>query len=604
MQDNSLNKLIGIIQEKTNISNIISDYISLEKKGNNFTGLCPFHSDSNPSMSVNDSKGIFKCFVCGAGGDAIAFVKAYKGISFIEAVKEVSEKAGVEWKGYLNIKEKVINPVIKRGWEINEEALNFFKYNLNNSTDNNITSYVESRGLDKEIIEKFGIGYSGEMGSLSNFLLNKGFSEDEIILYGLAKRKEDTTLQDYFIERLIFSIMDEDGNVIGFSGRVIGESKYAKYLNSPETPLFIKSKILYNLSNAKVRANLSKELIVVEGFMDVIALYKAGIENSIATMGTAFTKEHNKIIKSSTNNIVLAFDSDAAGINATISTGKELVKDQFNVSVSKVPAGKDFDELLKNGEQEVRNALDNKVTFLEFYKELIYSKLEKTTGGVNFDVLRELFRLMGNYDDPLMIDFTLNEISDKFNLTKDIIVAEYQKVNQAEVKNNQEVPFVEPPFIEQPPQIDERFKKMIENVVEGTQSHKLEQRLRTNEDSLIAYAIKNDEAFEFLCSNPFETISSEAYSLWVAYRDNKLNQKSINNTNFEERINHIKQTERIKLFGDDIEVIENLQGYIEHYEAHIEHFKKFRNQLLKEEYNKETNPEEKQNLLNILLKNK
>ncbi len=596
MQNNNLSKLISIIEDKSNVSDIISDYISLEKKGNNHVGLCPFHSDSNPSMSVSDNKGIFKCFVCGAGGSAISFVQNYEGISFIEAVKRVADKLKIDWKEYISQREIKIDPEVKRGWEINEEALNFFKYTLNNTVDNKVKDYIESRGINQEIIDKFDIGYSGE--GLASFLLNKDFTEEEIIKYGLAKRREDTTLQDYFFNRLIFTIKNADGKVVGFSGRVLEDSNYAKYMNSPENPVFKKSNILYNLDKAKISANLKKKLIVVEGFMDVIALHKAGIDNAIATMGTAFTKEHNKILKSITSNIVLAFDSDVAGINASITTAKTLIQDGFHVDHVNVPNGKDFDELLKSGAEAVERTLKDKKEFLSFYKEMIYKKLDSQGSDLSFEVLRELLKVISYYNDNLKTDVNLNEISNKYGISREILNEEFSKFKVVE-----KTPYLDDYIPEQVIQKDNSLKKTLNKITVGDNRNPQKLWLNLAEETIVSYAIMEGYAFDYLMDHPMTIFyNKEIYDLWKAFVKNKLNSEPITDEVISSRIESLLLKTKNEINTSELVDITNRESYKQYIQKYMDELNDYNRKQLKYAIEAENDFEEKEHLLKMLQK--
>ncbi len=596
MQNNKLSELIEII-EKSNVSSIISDYISLEKKGSNHMGLCPFHPDSNPSMSVSDQKGIFKCFVCGAGGNAISFVQNYEGITFIEAVKKVSEKLGIDWKQYITFREVKIDPIVKRGWEINEEALNFFKYNLNNTNNTKVLEYIKTRGLTPDILDKYDIGFSGE--GLSNFLLNKEFTEEEIVTYGLAKRKEDTTLQDYFFNRLIFSIRDKNGNIVGFSGRVIEESKYAKYMNSPENPVFKKSSILYNLDKAKTQANLKKELIVVEGFMDVIALGKAGIENAIATMGTAFTNDHNKIIESITNNIILAFDSDVAGINAAISTSKTLVQGKNKVSIVTVPNGKDFDEILSLGKEKVIETLNNKKDFLFFYKEMIFNKLGNNYSAEQFDVIRELLKVISFYNDNLVTDVNINEISEKLNISKGVLIEEFSKFVEED-----NTPFLKEDI---PMNREQRILEKAASNIKREETRFMNKIWLANAaDEIVSYAIMYDFAFDYLKNHTIIIDNDDTRKLWRSYLENKINNVEITDEILLSRIENLVQKAKQNIENNEIQEIHDEKTFAEFIKNYENQLSEFRIELLKAQMKNETDIEERgfiYDMINNLSKN-
>ncbi len=591
MQDN-LKELIEIIEKKASVVNVVSDYITLEKKGNNYVGLCPFHSDSNPSMSVSDSKRIFKCFSCGAGGSAINFVQNYEGISFIEALKKLSEKYKIEWQKYINQRKININPVEKRGWEINKEASTFFSYNLKNGNNEEVNKYVNLRKLNDETITKFSIGFSGSNSTLSNFLKKKGFNDEEIIKYGLAKRSKNNseTLNDYFINRLMFPIEDKNGNIVGFSGRVINKGKYVKYLNSPETPIFKKSKIIYNIHNAKISANLKKELIVVEGFMDVISLFKSGIENSVATMGTSFTNDHMNLISGITNNITLAFDSDVPGINASIKTSKILIKNKMKVKIVDIPTGKDFDELFNLGKNIVVKTLENKKEFLDFYKTKIYEKLNKNKENINFELIRDLLKVLSLYEDKMLIDFNLNEISEKFNISKDIIKEEFNifliqsnKKDYYNQQNNNGYSNIENDYQNNPSKQENKNFRIENN------HNKLEIKLINREKIILSHAVEKNELFNYLLKNPVAFINNELNDFWIEYKHLKEEKNSI-----------IKESDLIiikKLKETLNENINDLSDYKLYINQHQELYKKYKREKLKKEMDDSANLEEKKNLM-------
>jgi|GEM_PF-3553897 len=361
--------------------------------------------------------------------------------------------------------------------------MHFYTYTLKNASNEKVNAYITKRNFDEASINKFKIGFSGEGKSLNTFLIKKGFSQNEIIKYGLGHMNEKGIVNDLFINRLMFPIQDINGNVIAFSGRVIEEkSKYSKYMNSPETIIFKKSETLYNISNARSQANLQKEMIVVEGFMDVISLSKKGINNVIATMGTAFTKQHIQMLKNITTNITLAFDSDNAGINAAISSGKALIQEKMNVKVVSIPNGKDFDELFNLQPEQIKVVLNNKKSFLEFYKEKIYFVLDKNPNEIDLNKLRDLLKVIAIYDDNMLIDINLKEISKKYNIDIDIIKNEFQKNKQIKnvVKDSYKKNYL-------PPNISKQNKTIS----------KLDQRILIYEETILIHAYENKELFKY-----------------------------------------------------------------------------------------------------------
>ncbi len=595
MQNNKLKELLDIIDNKANIVDVISDYVSLEKKGQNHVGLCPFHSDSNPSMSVSESKGIFKCFSCGAGGGVINFVQNYEGLNFIEAIKKVSDKFEIDYRPYISEKEHKIDPSLTKAWEINKEAFNYFKYSLENS-NKEVQDYLSNRGLDKDIVREFKIGYSGEKNGLSNFLISKGYTEEEIIKNGLAKRREDTTLMDYFINRLIFTIEDINGNIIGFSGRVLEkESKYAKYLNSPETPSFKKSNILYNLSKARTFSSLKRELIIVEGFMDVIALYKSDVKNSIATMGTAFTKEHLKIIGSMTKNITLAFDSDAAGINATISTGKVLAEGKFNTSVVTIPAGKDFDELLKMGSQSINETLSNKKPFLDFYKDKIFHSAKNADSIKLNDLFDKLAQVMALHsENKISIANIVNEIEKEFGIDKSIINELIDKYSKSNTATPEQHPFIEvPQYIPQEPVKDYVAKETAVNKTKDFQA-----KYEFLERAILCYAMKNEEAKNYIINNHMSFINDLNHKAWTFFIERNIDE--ISDSLVKQVIEDMLNSNAEEMFSSIAISIDNIEIFAEVVEKNNSNYKELSKQKLFEELKKADDPEEVRTISKVL----
>ncbi|BDU67650.1 MAG: DNA primase [Candidatus Tyloplasma litorale] len=574
MQNNNLKELIKIIEDKATISEVISDYISLEKKGNNYIGLCPFHPDTKPSMSVSDSKGIFKCFSCGKGGSVISFVQLHEGISFIESLKKLSNKYKIDWTKYLSTYSIKRDINVDRGIEISNDALDFFKFNLKNNNSSKVKSYLEKRGITKEIIEKFNIGLSGDGKSLVNFLKLKKYSEEEIIKYGLGRRSEDSLIHDYFINRLMFSIYDSNGEIVGFSGRVFDNDKYAKYLNSPETPTFKKSNILYNLHNAKSEASLKKELIIVEGYMDVIALYKLGFKNSIATMGTALTRNHINAIKKISNNILLGFDSDVAGINATLSIGKELLKNNFNVNVIELDGVKDLDELLSKSKSKISKTLNSKVLFYEFYKKNTLSKFKKIDKN-NINLIKELISIISFEKEDLIRENNINNLAKELNIDVEVILDEIDNNLNNSKKTKQS-------------KSENQIKKFPKEII-------------TTEFLIINYASLNDEAFNFLSKNPIPIHNPELLEFWIIYKNYKMNNLPID-SKIKNEIN--KLNEKVISINKESEIMEiqNMQSFKQHIEKVRRLFNKLNRDQIYHESMTIKNEKEKKELF-LLLRN-
>lgn len=582
MQNKNLNELLKIIDTKVNIANIVGDYISLEKKGQNYVGLCPFHSDSNPSMSVSESKGIFKCFSCGAGGNVINFVQNFEGISFIEAIKTICNKEDIDYKPFINEQVIKINPDLIKAWAINNDAYNFFKYTLDNS-EQKIKNYLNKRDITKKVIENFKIGFSGNGKTLSNFLISKGYSEDEIIKYGLAKRKNDTTLIDYFINRIMFSIEDINGNIIGFSGRVIdNDDKYVKYLNSPETISFKKSNVLYNIANAKGTSSLKKELIIVEGFMDVIALYKADIVNVVGTMGTALTREHIKMISTITKNINLAFDNDVAGINATINNGKKLIEEKFNVSIIEVSEEKDFDDLYKLGIDKILNTIKERKPFIDYYKERIFKIIDVSNVVKRSELFEKLFEVISLYkDNQLIINSLANEIHSKYEIEKNVI---YNYIYKNDKLTN-DIKYKED-FIPK-----DNFKKDIEKKDFFIKYDFLEKLI-------ISFAMQNDFAKKYLIENNMNFLNSYNHKIWSYFLEKNID--DITDLNIKNTILELKNMNTKVIFKDMALFVNDVNDFAEIVNKNKNNIKKFHRKRLLEDLKKARNDDEIRTISKVL----
>ncbi|MBQ8206296.1 MAG: DNA primase [Bacilli bacterium] len=380
--DNNLTEKINEIRQQADIVDIVSRHIIVVKKGRNFFAICPFHNDTNPSLSISKDKQIFKCFVCNEAGNVFTFLQKYKKIPYMKAVKEVADIIGVDFKLSEGKQTEVINIRHKVLYDILKDATLFYKNALFSNED--AYKYCQIRNLPQDIIDNFSIGYSPDYDKLISFLLAKGYKKEDIYNSGIAI-EVDGKLKDRFANRLVFPICDLNGKVVAFSGRIIQQSDMAKYVNSPETEIFIKGNTLYNYSNALEHIKKEKKMYVCEGFMDCIALSKANIKNAVALMGTAFTKEHLKVFKYLGVEIILTLDGDNPGNINAIKLANVLL--DFDVNVSVVPHYddvKDIDEYLsKYGNESLINHLNNNLMAAFDFNFYVASKLDELENNEN-----------------------------------------------------------------------------------------------------------------------------------------------------------------------------------------------------------------------------
>ena len=420
---NDLKDIIEEIKSRCDIVDIISDYMHLEKSGSNYTGLCPFHSEKTGSFMVSKSKQIYKCFGCNAGGDVISFVMRWENVDFMEAVKILARKCGITLDRNISEEEKKKIQEIHKFREIHTEAARFYFANLLR-TKNPGYEYLRKRGLSDKIIKKFGLGYSpNSWNSLMNYLLSKGYDKTDLVKCGLITHKtESNKYFDRFRNRVMFPIFNYNGKVIGFGGRVLDDS-LPKYLNSPETLVFNKRMNLYGLNISK-KGIKDDTLILVEGYMDLISLYQNNIENVVATLGTALTIEQAKLIRRFAKNVIISYDSDQAGQNATLRAIDILLKADIKVKILNLKDCKDPDDFIKKyGFDGYKKAIEESDYYIKFKIDLLKNKynLKNDTQKMNF--VEESTLMLKKLKSPIEKDLYAKYLSDLTNISVDSIRA-------------------------------------------------------------------------------------------------------------------------------------------------------------------------------------
>ena len=406
--------LVDEIRKANDIVDVISSYLPLTKKGKNYFGVCPFHDDTNPSMSVSRDKQIYKCFSCGASGNVISFVMDYESVDFKEAINILAKRAGID------IKNNNINGSsnkYEKYYRMYDLALKLYQNNINSALGKEAVQYLNKRGITKDLIKQFKIGLATSNDSLTKLLTKKDYSNLEIEKYGLGNG-----YNDLYFNRIMFPLFDTNNRIIGFSGRIYNTSEGSKYINTKETPIFKKGELLYNYYNAKEDVRLQKNVILVEGFMDVIRLYSIGIKNVVALMGTALTKNQISLLKRLSLNIYLCLDGDSAGLKAMASVGEDLTKAGCTVSVITLKDGLDPDEyILKYGKDDFLSLYESAISYSEY--KLTYMRegidltnLEEKTAYIN-SVLKEVKQ----EEDEVKQEFILKKLSLEFDIDINIL---------------------------------------------------------------------------------------------------------------------------------------------------------------------------------------
>ncbi len=404
--------IIDRIRDSTDILDVVSEYVELRHRGKNYFGLCPFHTEKTPSFSVALDKQIFHCFGCGRGGNVITFLMEYEKVEFVEAIQNLGKRIGIEVEFSKDDKKKEFFTQL---YDLHTIAVKLYKENLQSKTGGKVRNYLKKRGLSKETIDRFNLGYAtSSWDQLFSVIAPKNIPDDVVQKSGLFS-KSDKGVFDRFRDRIMFPIKNRGGRVVAFGGRDLGGSSDAKYLNSPETPIYNKSEILYGLSITKDAIRKEKSIVVVEGYMDLLQLYQHGILNVVATSGTALTEKHVNEIRKFTNVVYLAYDGDVPGRKATIRAGYNLLKGGLTPEIIEIPEGLDPDSWIKNkGTKEFMKAKDRSIGLIDFH--IKFTELDLSKPVDRSQLAREIIDEIVNVKDIIVQQFTLKQITESLSM--------------------------------------------------------------------------------------------------------------------------------------------------------------------------------------------
>lgn len=422
---------------RSDITEIASSYVNLKRHGRNMVGLCPFHGEKTPSFNIYTENGSFYCFGCGAGGDVITFIMKIENLDYVEAVKFLAQRAGMEMPE--NTYDDSLSKLRMRIYEANREAARFFHATLLSQRGQSGLNYLRGRALSDRTIRHFGLGFADDdWNSLCNHLKNKGFSEYEIYSANLAfKRKNGNGIYDRFVNRVMFPIIDLRGNVIAFGGRIMTDEK-PKYLNTSDTPVFKKSENLFSLNNAK--SSGTRTLILCEGYMDVIALNQAGFTNAVATLGTALTNEQAVLMKRYADEVIICYDADGAGQKATARAIQILRNAGLPIRILTVPSGKDPDEFIRskgdNGPAAFKLLIEKCGNDIEYRLMKLKENynLNTTDGKVAF--LNEAVKIVATIESPIERDVFASKLCAELEIDKNAFLEQISKVKRRDRREN------------------------------------------------------------------------------------------------------------------------------------------------------------------------
>lgn len=422
-------EIIEELRHRADIVEIIGEQVALRKKGQNYTGLCPFHQEKTPSFVVSPGKQIYHCFGCGKGGNVFSFLMEREGLTFNNAVEKLAARYG------MSLPEREMNPAqqkqaarIKRFRLINQWAMEFFQHCLASDEGKTGRAYFGSRGLDEDVIQRFGLGFAPDRwDGLCLDLKAKGVQDEELLLLGLAQQSQRNTLIDKFRNRVMFPIWDDRGNVIGFGGRTLGDGQ-PKYLNSPDTPLFQKGHHLYALNLAKGPIRQLDQVILMEGYMDVIAAHQQGITQAVASLGTALTDEQAKLLTRYTYQSVICYDADAAGEAASMRGLEILNHHGFQVRIIRIPDGKDPDDYIRgHGKDAFLKLADKALSLFEYKYVKTAEKFDRESMSGKVGIIQAMLPELSKIKSPVARQGYISLMSERLSFPEAAIKEELRR---------------------------------------------------------------------------------------------------------------------------------------------------------------------------------
>ena len=470
------------VKQSNDIVEVVSQYIHLKRSGRNYFGICPFHNEKSPSLSVSPDKQIFHCFGCGVGGNVISFISRIEGIGFKEAIEILAERANIVLptaSSSDNHKEELRAKVYK----VNNFAADFYHKKLYKPESKIGQEYIKQRKLNNETLESFKLGFSGRFDELYKALKEEGFKDEEILESGLVNKNDRGQYIDRYRNRLMIPIFDERNRVIGFGGRVLDNSK-PKYINSPENIVYSKGRNLFGLNVAK-RGD-TKKLLIVEGYMDVISLHQRGITNVVAALGTALTTGQGWLLRKNTEQVILGFDADEAGQTAIIRAMDVMKNMGCDIRVLQMTDAKDPDEfILKYGSARFKKLLDEAISLVEFKIKVLKKDLNLENANDKIKFLNEIAKIISRIDNTMEKEIYIENIAKGYNISKEAIYAQVNKLQYANRKDNKTLEKSKPVVVK-------RKKADVKEVSED---------IIKRENTIIAILLNNIETYNIIKEN-------------------------------------------------------------------------------------------------------
>lgn len=531
-------EILEEVRQTNDIVDIISQYVHLKRSGRNFFGLCPFHNEKSPSFSVSPDKQIFHCFGCGVGGNIFTFLTKIEGINFIEAVQSLAQRANIQLPTLESNGDTEKEILKSKVYKVNEFTANYYHQNLYKPESKIAQEYIKKRKLTNETLKSFQIGFSGKFDELYQELKKQGFEEEEILESGLVNKNDKGQYIDRYRNRLMFPICDARGKVIAFGGRVLDDSK-PKYINSPENVVYSKGRHLFGLNVAK-KGNI-KQLLIVEGYMDVISLHQRGITNVVASLGTALTQQQGWLLRRNSEKIILSFDSDEAGLMAKMRALDILQEMGCDIRILQIEGAKDPDEyVIKYGNARFNNLIEKALSIIEFKVKALKQNLNLENVNDKIKFLNEIAKLISKVDNTIEREVYIEKIAQEYGISKEAIYAEVKKnATKEQLKEKRKI---------------EKEEAVIEKKEE--KRNVVSKEIRNRENTVISILLTGDiNIFQVIKQNiKVEDFKDEnnnkiAKKLYEEYEKGNSNINSIIDMVTEEEQNHITE-----IMADDYEI--------------------------------------------------
>ena len=425
-------EIIEEVRSSNDIVDVISQYVTLKRSGRNYFGLCPFHKEKSPSFSVSPDKQIYHCFGCGVGGNVFHFLSKIENITFRESIEELAERAGITLP-VLDSREDTKQMELKtKVYEINALAAQFYHENLYKPSSKIAQEYIKKRKLDNKTLQSFLIGYSGNFDELYQMLKQKGYTEEQMMASSMIVKSDRGRYLDRFRKRVMFPIQDVRGKIIAFGGRVLDDSK-PKYMNSPETIVYSKGRHLFGMNLAKNSG--SKKIIIVEGYMDAISLHQRGINNAVASLGTALTEAQGRLLRKYSEQVIIGYDADGAGQAATL-RGLEILQNLgCDIRILQIEGAKDPDEfVVKYGPERFNLYVEKAISLIEYKVKMLKKELNIDNANDKIKFLNEIAKLLSKITNELEKEVYVEKIAKEYGISQEAIYAQINKLMYANQK--------------------------------------------------------------------------------------------------------------------------------------------------------------------------